>query len=66
MTALKHDGVDAVTSWTEKKKINVFEKKLIFVPIHADLHWSLCVIVNPGLIANMYDAEILDGEEHPW
>jgi Ulp1 family protease len=32
-TALE-EGVDAVANWTQKKKrpINVFEKKLIFIP----------------------------------
>eukprot|EP00970_Alexandrium_tamarense_P005850 scaffold956_cov98-Alexandrium_tamarense.AAC.1 len=38
----------SVASWT--KKIDIFKKKLIFVPVNADNHWSLCVIVNPGLL----------------
>eukprot|EP00970_Alexandrium_tamarense_P015004 scaffold4566_cov103-Alexandrium_tamarense.AAC.1 len=37
----------SVASWT--KKIDIFKKKLIFVPVNDDNHWSLCVIVNPGL-----------------
>ena len=37
----------SVASWT--KKIDIFKKKLIFVPVNDDKHWSLCVIVNPGL-----------------
>lgn len=57
MTTLKDKGVDAVASWTVNKKINVFEKKLIFIPVNADLHWSLCVVVNPGLIANSFNGE---------
>ena len=56
MSKLKDSGVDAILSWT--KSVNVFEKKLIFVPVHADEHWSLCVIVNPGLIGNS------ESEEH--
>ena len=52
MTTLKRKGVDAVSSWTKNKNINVFTKQLIFVPVNADLHWSLCVVVNPGLIAS--------------
>ena len=32
--------------WT--KRINIFEKDLVFIPINEDLHWSLAVIVNPG------------------
>jgi Ulp1 family protease len=51
-TTLAAGGPKAVESWTRRKKINVFEKKLIFVPINKDLHWSLCVIVNPGAIVS--------------
>ena len=49
-TTLANDGPSAVESWTAKKGIDIFEKKFIFIPINKDLHWSLCVIVNPGLI----------------
>ena len=66
MTTLKEDGPDAVASWTAKKKINIFEKKLIFIPVHADNHWSLCVVVNPGLILNIYDENIAEDKEHAW
>ena len=55
MTTLKNEGTQAVSSWTANKNINVFKKRLIFVPVNADLHWSLCVVVNPGLIANNHD-----------
>ena len=51
--------------WTVNKKINVFEKKLIFIPINANLHWSLCVVVNPGLIANSF-TECLPHQERSW
>jgi Ulp1 family protease len=27
-------------------------KKYIFIPINQRLHWSLCVVVNPGAILN--------------
>ena len=64
MTTLKEDGPDAVASLTAN--INVFDKKLIFLPVSADSHRSLCVIVNPGLIANNYDDDIADDEEHAW
>ncbi|KAL7551587.1 hypothetical protein ACHAWF_014773, partial [Thalassiosira exigua] len=65
MTTLKDEGVEAVTSWTAKKNINVFEKKLIFVPVNADLHWSLCVVINPGFIANSFEANAAsEDEEH--
>lgn len=51
-TTLSTSGPNAVASWTKRKKIQVFEKKLIFVPINRDLHWSLCVIVNPGALVS--------------
>ena len=40
-----------MASWTGKKNIDIFQKKLIFIPINKDLHWSLCVVVNPGAIS---------------
>ena len=55
MTTLKDKGTQAVSSWTANKNINVFEKRLVFIPVNENLHWSLCVVVNPGLIANNYD-----------
>ena len=71
MTTLKRKGVDAVSSWTANKNINVFKKRLIFVPVNADLHWSLCVVVNPGLIAsnhaqiaNKHDEDSQDIQEY--
>jgi hypothetical protein len=50
-TTLEDNGPRAVESWTGKKAIDIFEKKLIFIPINKDLHWSLCVLVNPGAIS---------------
>jgi hypothetical protein len=49
-STLASDGVEGVESWTVQKNINIFEKKLIFIPIVKTLHWSLCVIVNPGAV----------------
>ena len=64
MTTLKNDGPKSVASWTANKGINIFKKKLIFIPVHADVHWSLCVVVNPGHIANNYDDDVSSSEEH--
>jgi len=64
ITKLKDDGPEAVSSIVADKQINVFEKKLMFMPINDDNHWSLCVVVNPGLIANSFDETISDDEEH--
>ena len=56
----------SVASWT--KKIDIFKKKLIFVPVNDDNHWSLCVIVNPGLLhqpqANTEDE--VEAKEGSW
>lgn len=49
-TKLKTQGVDAVSTWTAKKNIRIFDKTLIFIPINQSLHWSLCVVVNPAHI----------------
>lgn len=51
-SALEDNGVDAVTKWTARKDIDIFDKKFILIPINKDLHWSLCVVVNPGKITN--------------
>ncbi len=50
MSKLEDNGPKAVAEW--HKNINVFQKKLIFIPMHADSHWLICVIVNTGLIGN--------------
>lgn len=49
---LTSEGPTAVISWTTKNNINIFGKKLLFVPINNNNHWSLLVIVNPGKIKN--------------
>ena len=36
--------------WT--KHINLFKKRIIFIPIQEGIHWSLCVVINPGTIKN--------------
>ncbi len=50
-TQLKSQGVDAIARWTSN--IDVFTKKIIFVPVCEDNHWSLCSVVNPGSILNV-------------
>ena len=37
-----------VARWT--KNVNLFEKDFILVPVNLDYHWSLTVIVRPGLL----------------
>ena len=33
-------------------KNDILNKKLIFIPIQKGIHWTLCVIINPGKIKN--------------
>lgn len=49
-TTLREDGPKSVQSWTEKKNINIFNKKMVFIPINQTLHWSLCVLIHPGAV----------------
>jgi ubiquitin-like-specific protease 1C/D len=49
-SALVKEGPKGVSRWTEKKGVDIFKKKFIFVPVNKSLHWSQCVIVNPGAI----------------
>jgi Ulp1 protease family, C-terminal catalytic domain len=55
-STLKENSPDDLAKWTKNKGINVFEKQLVFIPVNQTLHWSLCVIVNPGAIANYHKA----------
>jgi len=59
-TALDEGGPAAVSSWTAKKNIDIFKKRFVFIPINESLHWSLCVVVNPGAIPNEY---VLDEDD---
>ncbi|CAL4943605.1 unnamed protein product [Urochloa decumbens] len=42
-----------VRKWT--RKINVFEKDFLFIPVNFNLHWSLIVICYPGEVASSED-----------
>ena len=48
---LFRDGAESVQTWTSS--IDIFTKKMIFVPVNKDLHWSMFVIVNAGLLRNL-------------
>ena len=52
---LCEQGPEGVQRWTAKKGIDIFKKRLIFVPVNKSLHWSLAVIVNPGAIESHLD-----------
>ncbi|KAL3661733.1 hypothetical protein V7S43_013030 [Phytophthora oleae] len=40
-------GYKNVSTWLARS--NVFKRSIIFIPINKDLHWSLAVILNPGI-----------------
>ncbi|KAG6599727.1 ubiquitin-specific protease 2A [Phytophthora cinnamomi] len=50
-------GYKNVSTWLSRS--NFFNRSIIFIPINKDLHWSLAVIVNPGIAG----ADPCDNEE---
>ena len=50
MNNLIDRGPEDISKWLINKNINVFRKKLLFIVINANGHWSLLVVVNSGLI----------------
>lgn len=44
------DGLNQASRWMENRNINVFEKKLIFLPVPQGVHWLLVVVINPGKV----------------
>ena len=52
---LCEQGPEGVQRWTAKKGLDIFSKRLIFVPVNKALHWSLTVIVNPGAIKSHFE-----------
>ncbi|CAD6229073.1 unnamed protein product [Miscanthus lutarioriparius] len=44
-----------VRKWT--RKINVFDKDFLFIPVNFNLHWSLIVICYPGEVATFEDGD---------
>lgn len=45
-----------VRKWT--RKVNIFEKDYIFIPVNYNLHWSLLVICYPGEVGNFNDENV--------
>ncbi|XP_052189252.1 probable ubiquitin-like-specific protease 2B isoform X2 [Diospyros lotus] len=44
-----------VRKWT--RKVNLFEKDYIFIPVNFNFHWSLIVICHPGEVTNFQDED---------
>ena len=50
-STLRTDGVQAVSRWVHRRKLDLFSKDLILFPINYDnVHWSLGAILNPKKI----------------
>ena len=47
-TKLCLQGPKEVESWS--KKIDVFQKRIVIIPINKNFHWSLCVLINPAAL----------------
>ncbi|KAL5705402.1 Ulp1 peptidase [Ranunculus cassubicifolius] len=45
-----------VRKWT--RKVNLFEKDYVFIPVNFNLHWSLIVICHPGEVPTFEDEEV--------
>ncbi|XP_052194196.1 probable ubiquitin-like-specific protease 2A isoform X2 [Diospyros lotus] len=45
-----------VQKWT--RKVNLFEKDYIFIPVNFSLHWSLIIICHPGDVTNSEDEHV--------
>jgi Ulp1 family protease len=65
-TTLAEGGPKSVESWTSKKNIDIFQKKMIFIPINKSLHWSLCVVMNPIDIVSNFEKPQGHGSNDPF
>ncbi|KAG7029676.1 putative ubiquitin-like-specific protease 2B [Cucurbita argyrosperma subsp. argyrosperma] len=52
-----------VRKWT--RKVDLFEKDYIFIPINFNLHWSLMVICHPGEVARYSDEDLTKSMKLP-
>ncbi|KAF2556272.1 hypothetical protein F2Q68_00013126 [Brassica cretica] len=52
-----------VRKWT--RKVDMFGKDYIFVPVNFNLHWSLIVICHPGEVATCTDLDFDDSTKVP-
>ncbi|XP_023546149.1 probable ubiquitin-like-specific protease 2B isoform X3 [Cucurbita pepo subsp. pepo] len=52
-----------VRKWT--RKVDLFEKDYIFIPINFNLHWSLMVICHPGEVARYSDEDLTKSMKVP-
>ncbi len=62
-TKLAEDGPGAVENWTSKRGVDIFTKQVVVIPIVEELHWSLCIILNPGHVRNAMKTEDLSAQD---
>lgn len=56
-TTLKLKGYQGVARWAKRRKVNVFEKAMVIVPINImSTHWALAVIDNKKKTISYYDS----------
>lgn len=56
-TTLKARGYSGVQRWGKRKKLNLFEKSLVFIPINiSSTHWALATIDNKAKTLAYYDS----------
>ncbi|KAM9315929.1 sentrin-specific protease 5 [Gastrophryne carolinensis] len=48
-------GYNGVKRWT--KKVDVFKKTLLLIPIHLEVHWSLITVNIPKKLISFYDSQ---------
>ena len=53
---------ERVKRWT--RKVNIFEKDFVVIPINENYHWYLCIICYPGLVGEGCQA-MEDGRKCP-
>ncbi|XP_010917704.1 uncharacterized protein [Elaeis guineensis] len=52
-----------VHKWT--RKVDIFAKDYIFIPVNFNLHWSLLVVCHPGEVATFRDDDIKESSKVP-
>lgn len=63
-STLNTKGYQGVKRWSKRQKLNLFEKRLIFVPINiSSTHWALAVINNDEKSIGYYDSLNMNGNK---
>eukprot|EP00984_Skeletonema_dohrnii_P028820 scaffold18969_cov205-Skeletonema_dohrnii-CCMP3373.AAC.1 len=49
-------------SWT--KNVDIFKKRLLVFPINDSLHWTVCIVCNPGRLIRRYSKEVIEKKQN--